>query len=319
MRTRICFLLLAATAVFADTKATLVEHRKVWDQGQHNAFTDLIQFKGKWYMTFRESQSHVGDDGALRVLVSKDGQAWESAALLTSKVADLRDPHLSITGRNELMLTGGIRHLKTPRPPNDTHAWFSADGKKWSVPVQIGESGLWLWNMDWYKGAAYSIGYDGGGEKFIRLYRSADGRKFERLWQRDHANESSIAFGPDGTAYCLLRRDHKPDNSGQIGIAKPPYTDWKWRNLNAQTGGPKMIRLPDGRFIATVRLYDGKRRTSVCQVDVENAKITEVLTLPSGGDTSYAGMVFYRGLIWMSYYSSHEGKTSIYFAKVRIE
>ena len=45
----------------------------------------------------------------------------------------------------------------------------------------------------------------------------------------------------------------------------------------------------------------------------------EFLTLPSGGDTSYTGIVPYEGLLWISYYSSHEGKTSIYLAKVKIE
>ena len=43
-----------------------------------------------------------------------------------------------------------------------------------------------------------------------------------------------------------------------------------------------------------------------------------MLTLPSGGDTSYAGLVLHKGLLWVSYYSSHEGKTRIYLAKVRL-
>jgi hypothetical protein len=42
----------------------------------------------------------------------------------------------------------------------------------------------------------------------------------------------------------------------------------------------------------------------------------EILRLPSGGDTSYAGMLMYGGYLWISYYSSHEGKTSVYIAKV---
>ena len=46
--------------------------------------------------------------------------------------------------------------------------------------------------------------------------------------------------------------------------------------------------------------------------------MTEALTLPSDGDTSYADMVWHDGLLWGSYYSSHEEKTSIYLAKVRI-
>ena len=46
--------------------------------------------------------------------------------------------------------------------------------------------------------------------------------------------------------------------------------------------------------------------------------LTEFLPLPSGGDTSYAGMVLHDGLLWVSYYASHEGKTSIYLAKVKL-
>ncbi len=42
------------------------------------------------------------------------------------------------------------------------------------------------------------------------------------------------------------------------------------------------------------------------------------LTLKSGGDTSYAGLVWYDGLLWMSYYSSHEGKSAIYLAKIKV-
>jgi len=45
----------------------------------------------------------------------------------------------------------------------------------------------------------------------------------------------------------------------------------------------------------------------------------EFLEFPSGGDTSYPGMVFYDGILWVSYYSSHEEKTSIYLAKVKID
>jgi len=43
-----------------------------------------------------------------------------------------------------------------------------------------------------------------------------------------------------------------------------------------------------------------------------------VMTLPSGGDNSYPGMVWHDGLLWMSYYSSHEGRTSIYLAQIKM-
>src|SRR5262249_6659452 len=46
--------------------------------------------------------------------------------------------------------------------------------------------------------------------------------------------------------------------------------------------------------------------------------LKELITLPSGGDTSYAGLVWHDDLLWVSYYSSHEGRAPIYLAKVRL-
>jgi hypothetical protein len=47
--------------------------------------------------------------------------------------------------------------------------------------------------------------------------------------------------------------------------------------------------------------------------------LTPILELPSGGDCSYPGMVFHEGHLFVSYYSSHEGKASIYIAKIKID
>ena len=47
--------------------------------------------------------------------------------------------------------------------------------------------------------------------------------------------------------------------------------------------------------------------------------MTRLLKLPSGGDTSYPGLAFHDGVLWMSYYASHETKTSIYLARVKLE
>ncbi len=79
-----------------------------------------------------------------------------------------------------------------------------------------------------------------------------------------------------------------------------------------------MLRLPDGRIVAAGRLHDPKTHTALCWLDPEAGTLTEFLALPSGGDTSYPGLVFTKGVLWVSYYASHEGKTSIYLAKVRL-
>jgi hypothetical protein len=193
----------------------------------------------------------------------------------------------------------------------------------WNHRAEVGEPDFWLWRVTWHKDKAHGIGYGTRDDnQFVRLYQSRDGRRFKTLvpslYTEGYPNESSLLFLDDDTCYCLLRRDGQP-NSALLGTSKPPYTDWQWKDLGQRIGGPHMIRMPDGRIVAAVRLIEGGVRTSLCWLDPEKGKLEEFLKLPSGGDTSYAGLAWHDDLLWVSYYSSHEGKTSIYLAKVRCD
>lgn len=313
---------IVATGGYSADRVQLVKVSKIWDAAPHNAFTDLVRYRGEWFCVFREGKAHVSPDGALRVLSSKDGAHWSSGALLTSTEGDLRDAKITVTSDGKLMLSGAVALTQPAAHKHRSLAWFSRDGRLWSEPVVIGDPNLWLWRTTWHRRRAYSIGYDTAGETFVRLYVSDDGRTFRtlvpRLFEEGHPNESSIVFQPDDTALCLLRRDGDAAATGKLGLARPPYTTWEWKDVGAKIGGPHMIRLPDGRLVAAVRLYDGAVRTSLGWIDSASGRFTEFLKLPSGGDCSYPGLVWHGGLLWVSYYSSHEGKTSIYLAKVRL-
>jgi len=318
------FALLAGTVLAAaaePAKPELVAVRKIWDQAPHNAFTDLVWHRQRWWCVFREGQGHVSPDGALRVITSADGAVWESAALLKSSGEDLRDAKLSITPDGQFMLGGAGARRQNKQDAYQSYVWFSRDGRSWSAALPVADPDYWLWRVTWHKGVCYGIGYDGRSEGNIRLYRSADGRRFQThvasLLREAYPNETSLVFLPDDTALCLLRRDGQPSN-GLLGIAKPPYLEWAWKDTGRRIGGPHVLRLPDGRLVAAVRLYDGRVRTSLCWLDPQSGRLDECLALPSGGDTSYAGLVFRDGLLWVSYYSSHEKKTSIYLATVKI-
>src|SRR5947209_5817265 len=89
----------------AEGSVELVAVKKIWDRAPHNAFTDLVRFRGQWFCVFREGKNHVSPDGAIRVITSKDGSKWESAALITSASSDLRDPKITVTPDGQLMLT----------------------------------------------------------------------------------------------------------------------------------------------------------------------------------------------------------------------
>ena len=62
-----CMRLSAADPAGAE-KPVLVESRLIWNRAAHNAFTDLLRFKDRWYCVFREGTAHVSPDGALRVI-----------------------------------------------------------------------------------------------------------------------------------------------------------------------------------------------------------------------------------------------------------
>jgi len=302
----------------------LIDARRIWDQAPHNAFTDLIRFGDCWYCAFREGQGHICDEGSLRLIRSQDGEEWASAALMAWEDGDVRDAKLSISGDGKLMLSGAVRFLE-PQNGNKHQSvtWLSSDGNTWDGPHACPSGlGTWRWSATWHDGIGYSFGYSGKDEAGC-LYHTADGKTWEVVKDKafpdaeTYANESSLVFLADGTGYCLLRRD-KGSCTGLLGKATAPYTDWDWQDLGLRIGGPKIIQLGDGRLLATVRLYDDPVRTSVCWVDAENGTIAESLRLPSGGDTSYAGMIEHGGVVWISYYSSHEEKTAVYLAKVHV-
>jgi hypothetical protein len=110
---------------------------------------------------------------------------------------------------------------------------------------------------------------------------------------------------------------------GWFGEARAPFTKWTWHESNLRWGGPDFIVLPDGRWIAGTREYAKSQggtaaKTGTILARMENFQLKPLVTLPSGGDTSYSAFVWHEGLLWTSYYSSHEGKSAIYLAKVRL-
>lgn len=313
--------LLGAPAALRAQNLELIRVAKIWDQAPHNAFTDLVWHEGAFLCVFREGRGHVSPDGALRVLASEDGVVWKSRAVVRLDGLDLRDAKLVVRPEGGLLLSGAAAYPKGSPISHQTFAWSSADGMAWSPPIPVGQHNVWLWRTLWNPADSrwYGVGYDTSGERFARLYRSADGLEFsplvDRLVEKEYPNESGLVAMPDGALHCLLRRDGQPGEA-LLGEARPPYDTWSWRSLGVKVGGPQMIRLKDGRLIACVRVYSPKVRTILAWVDTAKPSLQEALELPSGGDTSYAGLVERDGFLWVSYYSSHEGKTSIYFAKV---
>jgi hypothetical protein len=305
-----------------------VSIRTIWDEAPHNAFTDLAYWNGRFVCAFREGRRHVSTDGKIRVISSPDGNEWQSAALISLDGYDLRDAGLSVTPAGRLMLIGGASPRKNDNEtaPTGTFVAFSSDGRQWTEPKIVAEPGRWLWRVTWHDDRAYGVAYAANkNHPFTSLLTSESGTEFRELVPKmlgdGYPTEAVLRFDDKQTAYCLQRRDGAAiHNSAFLGVSTPPYTDWHWHDLKMYFGGPNFIQLPSGRWIAAGRIInEAVAKTALAELDVEQKSLCPILEFISGGDTSYPGLVWHDGVLWVSYYSSHESKANIYLAKVRIE
>jgi len=194
----------------AEAKAEIVYLDKVWARAGHSAFTDLIRFRERWFLAFREASTHVSGDGAIRILTSFDFQDWQDLARITHPGGDLRDPKLCETPDGQIMLTTALALRQPAEAKHHSYVWFSRDGRDWSEPSAIGDPNVWIWRVQWHRGHALAMGYGTGNQRFLRSYMSSGGSTFDTLnptvLAADYPNESSIVFQNDDTALCLLRR-----------------------------------------------------------------------------------------------------------------
>jgi hypothetical protein len=309
----------------------LEDVRKIWDAAPHNAFTDLLRHDHAWFCVFREGSGHIpGTNGLIRVLRSEDGNTWESAALLGEPGVDLRDPKLSVCPDGRLMLLMGGSVYAGAEGLQDrsfvsarTRVAFSPDGCAWTQPQVVSLEGEWLWRVTWHEGIGYGMGYTfyvPARDVSLTLWRTRDGINYEKLaapkppsecWP----DETSLRFLADDTMVALVRNE-QARGPAFVGTSRPPYTEWRWQNSGHVVQGPNLVVLPGDRMFYAGRDYRPEPVTAFGSLTPAGAK--RHFTLPSGGDTSYPGMVWHEGRLWISYYASHQGKAAIYLAKIRV-
>jgi len=141
-------------------KAEVVSVEKIWDRGQHNAFTDLIRFQNLFYCTFREAAAHVGGNGQIRVLASYDAKTWSPVALISEEGIDLRDPDFCPTKEDRLFMVAGGSTYQGTQLINRRRVMTSTDGKNWSPPVKVLADGDWLWRAILHEGRYYGTVYN---------------------------------------------------------------------------------------------------------------------------------------------------------------
>lgn len=329
----ICFLAGIISTSFAQSLPKKVKIEKIWDEGVHNAFTDLIFFKGAFYCSFREGNAHVprnGVDGKVRILKSSNGRRWVSVALLEKPGIDLRDPKLSVTPGGQIMVImggsiyeGGTLKGRIPQVSfSDNEGSSFSNLQEVSIDAQIVSWGDWIWRVTWHKGTGYAIDYQIGpnerrGPSALYLLETKDGIHFSKVYQFDidgFPNEATVRFDTKDSMHVLVRRE-LGDQMGILAVAASPYINWNFHKLDYRLGGPNLIFLRNGKRIIGTRVHVPEVHLGLLAENPKN-NFSEILHLPSSGDCSYPGMIIRKKTLYLSYYSSHEGKTSIYFGRI---
>ena len=316
--------------------------RRVFHNGEHNAFTDLIKYKERFYLAFRSCpDGHgVSPNASVIVLGSDDRVEWDEVHRFRVALRDTRDPHFLIFNDNLFVFTGtwfsGERPARGDELELNLHLGYAVstkDGINWSGPTMLeGTFGHYVWRAAAFDGKAYlcgrrklgfRVGPKGEGEDVESLMlESDDGLVWRKraTFQEVAGDETAFLFEPDGSILAVGRRGRA---SAQLLRSAPPYEKWDRKDFDRYIGGP-LLKKWGGRYVVGGRNTTGDTpKTSMYWLVGD--KLHEFARLPSGGDNSYPGFVALSPThAVMSWYSSHEkaddGRpvTAIYMADLEI-
>ena len=309
--------------------------RRLTNDLNHNAFTDLIWFRGHIYLTYRSCPDghSVFDTSSIVVKRSADGTEWETVNNFSVSGRDVRDPHL-VVFKDKLYLYTGTWYCGPHKPKIRNmnqmlgYGTSTLDGKTWSEPFPLeGTYGNYVWKAHSWDGRVYLCARRRKEYQEVtdyaehtpivqsRLLTSTDGKRFVDYLtvQTEYGDEFDFIQDKDGGITFLARQGGRRNallltaNSSRNKVSSQP--------LGRYLGGPLLFDFMRWRLVAGRNINDGQPQLVVSVLAA--GKLHDLVTLPSGGDCSYPGMVaLCPGCILVSWYSSHEGSTEIYTAKL---
>ena len=234
--------------------------RRVFHNGEHNAFTDLVRYQGVFYLTFRSCpDGHmVHPTASIIILSSDDAQEWNEVHRFRVAKRDTRDPHFLVFQDKLFVYTGTWYSGATTLRPEDYdlnkhlgYAAWTADGRTWHSPVMLdGTFGHYVWRANTFAGKAYlcgrrkqgfEMGAKGEGREVESvMLESDDGLIWRKraLFQEVEGDETAFLFESDGRLIAIGRRGRGTAQLLQVCSAL--------HRVAASRPGPRGRRAPAG-------------------------------------------------------------------------
>lgn len=299
----------------------------------HNSNTDLIHWKGYFYLVHAASSFHFASTGCQLVLHrSVDAHTWETLAYFKSPNEDIRDPKLAVIN-DRLFLYALVNSSFDPEPYTTVYAVSSDLGNNWSPLTRLEHEGWLFWKPKttdgqiWYAAAYW---HEHGKSALFSTNDGINWKMVSTIYDRGNRNdETDIEFLPDGKmlAVARLEGDFKagsysmffghPSGGTLIARSRAGYANFETMAISPITRMDGLaIFSYSGRVFVVGRFQPrlsqpftrqgsifARKRTAI--FEVRDSRLIWLSDLPSAGDTSYAGVVLLSGYLYISYYTSN--------------
>ncbi|MCX5770651.1 MAG: sialidase family protein [Candidatus Hydrogenedentes bacterium] len=240
-------LICASTAWAESAQLDWVE--RIYGDGRHNAFTDLVQWNGQYYVCFRHAESHMSLDGQIRVMRSADLHAWEPCGTIDT-AGDDRDPHLSPAGDRLYVFFGTWDIVHQPgnklldRSSVRSYCAYTTDGSTWSKVDATYEPGWWLWRVSRNNGRQDGARQDGARQDGGLFYSAA----YTAVRPTPAARETRLLQSSDGINWTLVSTVTRERNAGEADMVfEPDGSIWLISRTGDQSGGAMFSRSDPAR------------------------------------------------------------------------
>lgn len=311
------FVLSLASSCWAQNLVKPLEVRTVVADGKHNAFTAFVRWKGDYWLAFRKAEAHNSGQGDLIVLRSSDAKNW-TEALRLDVFPDDRDPQFLATENRLFLYDPALKSGELT-----SFVTYTDDGKSWSEPQPVYKPTYIFWKPIQRSGKFYATAHvksRDGKARDVHLITSTDGIEWTQVSKMRGGNwesETTIHFLTDTRIVAFLRQKYGSPQASLL-FADAPFAEWEQRPLEQMHFSGHDSYTFAGVNILVSRAFEEGRKNAHTMIYTfdEEINLTPYCRLPSGGDCSYPGVVRDGDELLVSYYSSHEGATNIYLARV---
>ncbi len=233
----------------------------VADDGEHNAFTDMLIWQDDFWLVYVSSPSHFASKKSRVVLLrSSDARNWQEVKKFDGAGQDIRDPKLGII-QGQLFLYALLNKQFDPAP-YQTIAAHSKNGLDWT-PFEVVMAEGWLLgrsitqdDMAWYAPAHH---IDQGTVVVLRSNDGLDWNIQSTIFtgNDEHADETALHFLKDGGMVAVSRLEAGSAIFGSekaatlISTTAPPFQTWAQlaRNTDNRLDSPNLFSVNDKLYV----------------------------------------------------------------------